>query len=715
MKRISTPLLFIGLTIILMNSCKNEKTMDQKIDEILAQLTLEEKVSLIHGNTFFTTPAIPRLGIPALHLSDGPCGVREEKTPDSWGVLNWPNDASAYFPALTSLASTWNPDLADGFGIAYGEEALARGKDIMLAPGLNIHRTPLNGRNWEYMSEDPYLTSQMAVKFIKAAQSKGIAVCAKHYALNNQEFERGTINVEASERALREIYLPAFEASVKEGEVLSVMGAYNKFRGQHCCHNAYLLNDILKGEWKFPGLVMSDWGGAHNTMEAANNGLDLEMYPIDGVKGNYYLGQPLLDSIKAGKIDPKVVDDKVRRILYVILKLNLLGKSEPDTSGMADRLGTLEHAKVALNVAEEAVVLLKNEQLLPFDFKKIKTLAVIGDNATRKHAYGGWSTEIKAKYEITPLEGLHKRLGDSVKINFVQGYSISKDLKEVNKKLIKEAVGVASNADAVIIFGGLNHETNLDCEGSDKLDMKLPYGQDQLIKAVVKANPKTAVVLIAGSPVEMNDWLKDVKGLLFTSYLGMETGTALAKVISGDINPSGKLPYTLPIKLEDTPPFVYGEYPGKNGNVNYNEDIFVGYRYYETKNVKTLFPFGFGLSYTRFQYDSLKIETTKQSNEISCTISFDIKNTGGFYGKESAQVYVRDIESRLPRPLKELKGFAKVGLNIGETKNVKLVLDTRAFQYFDPEAKKWVLEPGDFEILVGSSSDNILLSQRISI
>ncbi len=700
---------------IMLYSCKTTESVDQKVDALLSKLTLEEKISLIHGNTYFTTPAIPRLGIPALHLSDGPCGVREENAPYSWESANWTNDATAYFPALTALASTWDTELATEFGNAYGEEAVARGKDIMLAPGMNIHRTPLNGRNWEYMSEDPFLTSRMAVNYIKAAQSKGIAMCAKHYALNNQEFERGTINVEVSERALREIYLPAFEASVKEAEVLSVMGAYNKVRGNYACQNPYLLQKILKEEWGFRGLVMSDWGAVHNTFEAAYNGLDLEMLPMQGTKNTYYMGQPLLDSIKAGKIDPKVVDDKVRRILYVMEMLNIMGKAEPDTTGMAAKLGTSEHAKTALKIAEESIILLKNNQSLPLNLKSIKTLAVIGDNATRKHAHGGGSTVIKAKYEITPLEGLQTKIGNSVKISYAQGYAVSNDLKAIDKSLIAEAVKTAAAADAVILFGGLNHEPGLDCEGTDKPDMKLPYGQNELIKAVLKANPNTVIVMIAGSPVEMGSWIQDAKGLLYTSYIGMETGTALAEVLTGDINPSGKLTYTIPYKLEDSPSYVLGEYPGKNGTVKYNDDIWVGYRYFDTKNVKPMFPFGFGLSYTTFAYDNYKIDIAKKNETLYCVVSFDVKNTGQVEGKEIAEVYVSELKSALPRPLKELKGFAKVSLKAGESKKLEVILDKRAFQYYDPDKKQWILEPGKFEILVGGSSDNILLKEQIEL
>ena len=710
-------ILFAGILITLLNACKTPDTdlIDQKVEKLLLQLTLEEKVSLIHGNTYFTTPAIPRLGIPALHLSDGPCGVREENDPYSWNSAGWLNDSTAYFPALTSLAATWNTDLATEFGTAYAGEAIDRGKDIMLAPGFNIHRTPLNGRNWEYMSEDPFLTSRFAVNFIKSTQAKSIAVCAKHYALNNQELDRLTINVEASERALREIYLPAFEASVKEAGVLSVMGAYNKFRGEFACQNVYLLKDILKGEWGFRGLVMSDWGATHSTMEAAQNGLDIEMLPLQGTKDSYYMGQPLLDSIKAGKLKADVIDDKVRRILYVMVKLDIIGKSEPDTSGMQARLGTPERAKTALKIAEESVIMLKNEQILPLNFNKIKTLAVIGDNAVRKHARGGGSTVIKAKYEISPLEGLQKQFSNTVNIKFSQGYKQSKDLKTVDKALIALAVKTAAASDAVILFAGLNHEPGLDSEGADKPDMKLPYGQDELIKAVLKANPNTVVVIIAGSPVEMGEWLANAKSLLFTSYLGMETGTALAKILSGEVNPSGKLTYTLPYKLEDSPAHLLGEYPGKTGTVTYNDDLLVGYRYFDTKNVKPMFPFGYGLSYTSFAYANPKVVLAGKNESLNCTISFDISNTGKTEGKEIAQVYVGDLESALPRPTKELKGFAKVSLKPGETKNVKVTLNQRAFQYYDPAKKQWVLEAGKFEILVGSSSQTILLKQQVEL
>ncbi|MBK7215346.1 MAG: glycoside hydrolase family 3 C-terminal domain-containing protein [Bacteroidales bacterium] len=717
MKSSISLLILICIAMIAVNSCKTEEeNIDQRVEKLLSQLTLEEKVSLIHGNTFFTTPAIPRLGIPALHLSDGPCGIREEMNPHDWNVANATNDAVSYFPSLVALASTWNQDLAAQFGKVYAEEAIIRGKNIMLAPGLNIHRTPLNGRNWEYMSEDPFLTGKMAVSFITSAQSGGIAVCAKHFALNNQELARDTINVEASERALREIYLPAFEAAVKDGGVLSLMGAYNRFRGQHASENSYLLQDILKKEWGFRGLVMSDWGAAHHTLESANNGLDLEMYPINGKKGDYYLGQRLLDSIKAGKVDAKVVDDKVRRILYVMCKLDMIGKPETDTTGMAAKLATPERAAAALAVADEAIVLLKNNSnTLPIDLKKTKTIAVIGDNATRKHAYGGLSTTIKAKYEIPPLEGLQKRFGTDVTVKFAQGYAMSKDLNAKDPKLVAEAVNLAKTCDQVIIIGGLNHEPGNDCEGSDKPNMNLPYGQDDLIKAVLEVKPEAIVVIIAGTPVDMSSWIGKANSLIYTSYIGMETGTALARVLTGDVNPSGKMTYTLPVKLEDSPSVVLGEYPGSNGTVNYKDDLLVGYRYFDTKAVKPLFPFGFGLSYTSFEYSDLKVETGKEKESLNCVVSFSIKNTGKVEGKEIAEVYVKDAQSTLSRPDKELKGFTKVSLKPGESKRVEVTLDKRAFQYYDPEKKDWVLEPGKFMLKVGSSCDKILLEKEIEL
>lgn len=695
---------------------------DKKIEDLIAQMTLEEKISLIHGNTYFTTPAIERLGIPVLNLSDGPCGVREENNPSDWGSANWTNDSTAYFPSLTALASTWNTDLATAMGKAYGEEALIRNKQIALMPGINIHRSPLNGRNWEYLSEDPYLVTQYAPAIIKAVQSNGVACCVKHYALNNQETNRNWVDVEADERALREIYLPGFEAAVTEGGVLSVMGAYNKFRGQYASHNQYLLNDILKGEWGFKGFVVSDWDATHNTMEAALNGLDLEMGTNAPTFDDYYMARPLLDSIKAGKVSEEVVNDKVRRILFVMNKLKILdGPVAYDTTGMQAKLAAPHRREAALKVAEEAIVLLKNDQnILPVDFSKVKSVAVIGDNATLKLSHGGGSTIIKARYEVTPLEGIRAMAGSSCTVTYAQGYQhhgrdkqrYDKALDAIDRKLFDEALSLAQKSDVVIFIGGYNHDYKLDAEGGDKDNIFLPYKQDELIIALLKANPKTIIALNAGGPVDVSAWDSLAPTLVTFSYLGSEAGTALANILSGKVNPSGKLATTWPKRLADSPDQAVGEFPGKDSLVRYLEGLLVGYRYYDTKNVEPRFPFGYGLSYTTFEISSLTAPSEISTNKPA-EISLTIKNTGKVEGKEIVQIYIRDIEASLERPLKELKGFAKVSLAAGESKTITIVLDDRAFSYYNPDKKAWVAEPGEFEILASQSSRNIKLSQIV--
>ena len=707
------------LSVLMLASCSTKNEKDKHIDDLLSKLTMKEKISMIHGNTYFTTPPVERLGIPGLTMSDGPVGIREENNPSDWGSAQWKNDSTAYFPSLTALASTWNPELATKFGKAYGEEAVIRNKFITLAPGINIHRTPLNGRNWEYLSEDPFLVTQFVPKLIQAVQSEGVASCAKHYLLNNQEHQRSRIDVEVDERALREIYLPGFKAAVQEGGALAVMGAYNKFRGDYCCENDYLLNQILKKEWGFKGVVISDWGGAHDTKKAAENGLDIEMgtnKPFD----QYYMAQPLLDSINAGKIDSSVVDDKVRRILHVMTELNMFNRPPYDTTGMESKLATPGRRQVSQDIAEEAIVLLKNEQhTLPIDLKKVRKIAVIGDNATRKHAHGGGSTIIKAKYEITPLEGIRTLVGDQAEITYSAGYRYVQGRRNryypsvdtLDASLLKEAKKRASEADLVLFIGGLNHDNGLDCEGGDKANLNLPYKQDTVISEIMKVNPNTVVVLIAGSPVVPGNWLEESPALLQTSYIGSETGTALANVLFGKVNPSGKLADTWPKRLEDTPASALGEYPGKDGVEHYNEGIFVGYRYYDSYNVEPLFPFGYGLSYTSFEYAGLGIEKT---GDHRYNVRFTLKNTGETEGKEIAELYIQDMESTLPRPVKELKGFTKVNLKPGESTEVTIPLDESSFSYFDPE-KGWTLEPGDFEILVGPSSRQLPLHSTINV
>lgn len=679
--------------------------LETRVDDLLSRLTLEEKMSIIHGDSKFTTAAIPRLGIPRRWLSDGPLGVREDVGPDTWQPAGHTDDFSTAMPAGICLAATWNPGLAFSDGEAIGQEARARGKDIMLGPGVNILRTPLCGRNFEYLGEDPFLTSRLAVGYIRGEQSQDVSSCVKHFALNNQEFQRGSINVEVDERSLREIYLPAFKAAVQEAGVWSVMGAYNEFRGQHCCENDYLLNKILKDEWGFKGLVVSDWGGAHDTREAALNGLDLEM-GTEAAYDRFYFAQPYLAALTSGALPMSGLDEKVRRNLRVMFATHVF-----DPTRKTGSLNTAAHQSVARQVAEEGIVLLKNKNdLLPLNETTIKTLAVIGENAVRLQAPGGESSGIKAFYEIPPLEGLVKRVGGKVNIIFSEGYR-----KDGGTELTARALAAAQSADVVIYIGGLNHDPGFDCEGTDRKDLKLPYGQDELISKIVAVNPKTIVVL-EGTMVEMDPWLDQVPAVLQAWYPGMEGGDALAKILFGDVNPSGKLPCTFPKRLEDSPAHALGAYPGANGTVTYAEGLLVGYRWFDTKKIEPQFPFGFGLSYTTFAYSNLKlVESSGDANGPIVTAQFEIKNTGSRAGAEVAELYLHQGNPSLPRPEKELKGFAKVFLQPGETQNVSIPLDRRAFAFYSPEQKAWVAEKDAFEISVGGSSRDLPLQGAFNL
>ena len=672
--------------------------LEARVEDLLSRMTLEEKIALLHGDSKFTSAAIPRLGIPRRWMSDGPHGVREDVGPDTWLPAGHTDDFSSLMPAQIGLASTFNTDLARAYGDVIGEEALKRGKNIMLGPGVNIMRTPLNGRNFEYYGEDPYLSSRMAVNYIRAVQSHDVAACVKHFAGNNQEWERGSINVEMDERTLREIYLPAFRAAVQEGGVWSIMGAYNKFRGQHCCHNDYLLNQILKGEWGFQGLVVSDWGGVHDTREAALFGLDLEM-GTNRAYDEFYLARPYADGVQKGDYPMSILDDKARRNLRQIIATHTL-EGRP-----AGAINTKEHQQTARRIAEEGIVLLKNESnALPLDPNKITSVAVIGDNAVRLQSPGGGSAGIKAFYEITPLEGILRRIGDRANVTYAAGYR-----PDGKADVSASAIRAASQADVVIYVGGLNHSRFGDEEGADRKDMKLPYGQDDLLQRIVQANPKTIVVLFGGGPVEMGSWLSQVPAVLQAWYPGMEGGNALAAILFGDVNPSGKLPCTFPKRLEDSPAHSLGAYPGKNGSETYEEGLLVGYRWFDTKNIEPLFPFGYGLSYTKFEYSGFKLVEGKNANEPPVTVQFDVTNTGSRDGAEIAEVYIKDVESSLPRPDKELKGFRKVFLRAGQKQTVVIPLNKRAFEFYDPARKSWIAEAGDFVIQVGSSSRDIRL------
>jgi beta-glucosidase len=681
------------------------RPVESRVDDLLSRLTLEEKISLIHADSKFTTAAIPRLGIPRRWLDDGPHGVREDIGPDTWAPAGRTDDFATAMPVGICLAATWDPALGYREGEAIGQEARERGKDIMLGPGVNILRTPLCGRNFEYLGEDPFLSSQMCVGYIRGEQSQDVSSCVKHFALNNQEFDRMNINVEAGERALREIYLPAFKAAVQQGGVWCVMGAYNQFRGQHCCENDYLLNHILKDEWDFKGLVMSDWAGAHDTRECALNGLDLEM-GTDTNYDDFYFANPYLKLLKEDKLPMAGLNEKVRRNLRVMLATHV-----HDPGRKTGSINTAAHQAVARQVAEEGIVLLKNENhLLPLDESKIRTIAVIGENAIRLNTHGGDSSGIKAFYEITPLQGLVNRVGTNVNLVFSEGYR-----KDGGPELAARAVAAAKSADVVIYVGGLNHDKGFDCEGADRKDMKLPYGQDELIQKIVAANPKTIVVL-EGTMVEMDAWLDQVPALLQAWYPGMEGGNALARVLFGDVNPSGKLPCTFPKKLSDTPAAAFGAsaYPGTNGTVNYAEGLLVGYRWYDTKHIEPQFPFGFGLSYTTFKYSNLKLIPSTSTNEV-VTAQFELENTGSRAGAEVAELYVHEDHPHLMRPVKALKGFKRVFLQPGEKQTVSIPLNQSAFAYYDPAQKGWVAQPDNFEILVGSSSRDLRLHDQFKL
>lgn len=689
-----------------------------KIDRLIKEMTLEEKVGMIHASSSFTSGGVPRLGIPELVTSDGPHGVRLEHG------RGWDDsqihvfDSATYFPVGVCLASTWNPQLGYQQGSALGSESNARGKDVQLGPGINIIRTPLNGRNFEYMSEDPYLISRMVVGEIQGMQSQGISACVKHYLANNQEIGRSHVDVEMSERALREIYLPGFKAAITKGGSNTIMGAYNKFRGQFCTENAYLIDTILKGEWGFKGIVISDWGAVHNTMEALENGTDIEMGTDLSMLPNpdyhkFFMGDTVLTLVKSGAIPEALVDDKVRRILRVMFKTHMM-----DHTRQKGAFDTKGHQEVARKVAEEGIVLLKNDtHILPLSRGTVHTIAVIGANADRPNGLGGGSSQVRSLYEITPLQGLKNLVGDNVQLTYAQGYTIARGA-QADQALISQAAEAAAHADVAIVVGGWTHgydytvwkDNAFDAEDVDKPNMDMPFGQDELIRAVVKANPRTIVVLMGGGPIDMTRWEGDVPGIVQAWYPGLEGGTALAKILFGEVNPSGKLPMSFPRKLEDVPAQKLGEYPGDGTTVHYNEGIYVGYRYYDTYKVAPLFPFGHGLSYTTFGYDDLSVAPAGKDR---VTVRFTVRNTGKRAGAEVAQVYVHQARSSVDRPDKELKSFEKVYLEPGASKVITLTLDRDAFQYYNEARRQWVLEPGRFDFLVGSSSRDIRLQGNI--
>ena len=704
---------------------KEKVQMEKRIEKLIKKMTLEEKVGLLHGNSKFYVAGVERLGIPEWSLSDGPHGVRAEINRHDWAYAGWTNDSASYFPTGTAFAAAWNPELAYRRGEVLGEEARWRKKDVLLGPGVNIIRSPLCGRNFEYMSEDPYMNSVLAVAYIKGLQSRDVACSVKHFAVNNQETNRTTVDVECSERALREIYLPAFKAAVQEGGALTVMAAYNKFRGEFCAENNYLVRKILRNEWGFDGVYVTDWGAAHSTVPSMEAGLDLEMGTLIDKYEDWYYANPLIEAVKSGKIPMSLVDEKVGDVLRVMIKTNVL---DPKKRFGPGSMNTKEHQQATYDAAAEAIVLLKNQNnLLPLDFSSIKSLAVIGDNATRKHSNGGLSSEIKAVYEVTPLEALRAKWGDKVDIRFAQGYEKLSTFVEGSNNgqssgtfssktqesdaLLKEAVEVARTSDVALLVCGLNHD--YDTESFDRLNMDIPYGQVELIQEVVKANPRTIVVMIAGSPLNMAGVDICSPAIVWAWFNGMEGGNALVDVLSGKVNPSGKMPFTTPVSLDQSPAHALGNFPGRDLKVNYEEDILVGYRWFDTKGLPVVYPFGYGLSYTTFNYSNLNTDkkTYDQADTIQAT--FTLTNTGDREGAEVAQLYVSDPVCSVMRPVKELKGFKKVFLKPGESRRITLDIPVSSLAFYSEAQSQFVVEPGEFILQLGASVSDI--KQRISV
>lgn len=702
-----------------------DEALEKKVQETLAQMTVHEKVQLLHAQSKFTSAGVPRLGIPELSMSDGPHGCRAEIEWNSWNYANWTNDSITAFPSLTCLASTWNRELSRLYGDKVSEEFAYRGKDVMLGPGTTIARCPFNGRSFEYMGEDPYLAGEMAVPYIIGAQKNGVACCLKHFFLNNHEVNRMTVNVNVSERAVEEIYLPAFEKCVKEAGVWTMMGSYNKWLNVHCCQNDSLLNGILKKRWGFDGAVISDWGGTHDTWQAATGGLDIEMgsftngMTADNSQGynTYFLADPFESLIKQGKVSMDVLNDKAARVLRTIFRTAM------NPNKVRGKLCTEDHYEACRKVGEEGVVLLKNDKaVLPLDASRYNRILIVGDNAVRNMSQGGGSSELKTKYDISPLEGLKAVYGD--KIDFAQGYEAGRPMyahvEEIpagtQAKLKAEALEKAKKADLIIFIGGMNKNHQQDCEGGDRLTYDLSYGQNELIAELAKVQPNIIAVMYAGNPYAM-PWLNGVKALVQCWYLGSESGRTLANIISGKVNPSGKLPITFARKKEDYPCFQYGEegYPGVNDQVYYKEGIYVGYRHFDTHKVKPQFPFGFGLSYTTFKYGKAQIAPVSSdgSEEKDCCkaplykVTIPVTNVGSREGKEIVQMYIGDDKCSVDRPTKELKGFDKVSLAPGETKTVEFVIRGKALQFFDEATHKWKSEPGKFKAYIGASETDI--------
>ena len=704
---------------------------EQQIDEIVGSMTLEEKVEMLHGKNMFSSAGIPRLGIADVEYADGPFGIREEMEPHSWNSAHLTTDSATFFPTGSALAATWSTEWAYAYGQGMSREARLRGKDMILGPAINIQRIPTGGRTYEYLSEDPMLSGMLAMAYTRGSQDNGTAVCLKHYALNNQEDYRGFVDVQISDRAMHEIYLRPFEMAVCEADAWGLMAAYNKVNGRWCSENEHLLTTVLRRQWGFPGMVISDWGGVHSTVDAVTAGMNVEM------PGSRYMGQALLDSVKAGAVSEAVIDQRVREILRVRLTVKPVDKAVANSQPV----GNDEEMSTALEVARRSIVLLKNEGLLPIDLKRTKRIAVIGENAVTRMSLGGVGAGVKTRREITPLEGLQTMLGNTVKMTYVPGYkSFDRDsrnkhldpIQPADRQLMAEAVKAAKQADLVIFFAGNNRE--VETEGSDRKTITLPSGQDELAAALAKANKRLVTVIVSGGPVDIST-VNEVSGALLASWFnGSMGGQALAEVLTGEISPSGKLPMTWPKKLEDVPAYATGTYPqqvssNNQGDIfvditrnrsndrrqqlvaNYAEQSLVGYRWYDSKNVAVAYPFGFGLSYATFQYSGLAVQPTTEGFDVS----FTLENTSDCKAEEVAQVYVSRPTSRVERPVKELKAFRRVALKAGERQTVVIPIRRADLCHWDEPAQTWLLEPGEMTVLVGGSSDNLPLKQNTII
>ena len=702
--------------------------VEERVEDALARMTLEEKVGMTTAQSKFSSRGVPRLGIPEVWHTDGPHGIRPEVLWDEWDQAGWTNDSCTAFPALINLAATWDKEMSLLYGRSIGEEARYRKKDILLGPGINICRTPLNGRNFEYMGEDPYLAGQMVVPYVKGVQENGVAACVKHYAVNNQEFQRTQSNSVVDDRTLYEIYLPAFKAAVQEGNAWAIMGSYNLYNGQFNCHNKKLLVDILKGEWGFDGVVVSDWGGCRDDEEAVLNGLDIEMGTwTNGLTGaasdgyrNYHMADPYLKGLREGTYTTKELDDKVRRILRTIFRTSM--RPEPNYG----RFVCPEHYQAARDISAAGVVLLKNDNnTLPLNVPEGGKILLVGENVVKKMVVGGGSSNLKTAYEVNPLEGIQNAYGDKAEVVWARGYvgdtstsynavDTGQDLTDNRSPevLIAEAVEAAKDADYVIFVGGLNKSAHQDNESTDRLQITLPYGQEKVIEALAEVAKNLVVVNISGSAVAM-PWADKVGAIVQGWYGGTETGNALADVLTGKVNPSGRLPFSVPFCYEDGPIKTERQYPGikepgdQYWQTHYDEGVYVGYRWYDTKEIPVQFPFGHGLSYTTFEYSNAKAAKPSMTASGTLKVSVDVANTGDCDGAEVVQLYVADPEASIDRPAKELKGFEKVFLKAGQKKTVTFEIDAEDLSYFDADKHEWVAEPGEFQALFARSAGDI--------